>query len=579
MATWTFNRPAISFSAQDDVDGAIESAALPNSPGGFAAPVSAVSIASTASAVDVVPGANSDSYGVSVRIMSGATVLAAADSGGGYVQVTASAPSGSYPQAFAISSFPYVLTTATQAQWDAATIVYQQQYSKAGGPDRDYITVAAGTNDITVTYTAASAPSLTLPTEVSITTTTATVGCTTNTADGDLYWFVSTSATAPTATDLKAGTGAFNGQFGSQANPGVGTETFSVSGLDQSGTYYTYFVHNNAVGDSNILESGSWLTHSSITADDLGSTSSVSTPTFSQVHILSSVNLASTSTISTPTIVQDHAILASDIVSASSISVPTLSITIGLFADNIQSSSEAVTTTLAQEHNLLANGLQSTSALSVPTISQEHVILTSGLSSTSVTSNPTISGEHALTVSGLQSVSQVSTPTLETAAGIFTLFADDIQSTSAVGTPALSETIKYLTPMADDSVGNWTTNTGSASNLYQQIDEILVNDTDYIRSEPAPSASAVRFTLSDGSTTPVVEEDQRVRYRYGKDVDDGTPLNLTVRLIEGASTVRATWVHSDISPALLTANQVLTEPQKASITDYNNLYIEFEATI
>ena len=98
---------------------------------------------------------------------------------------------------------------------------------------------------------------LSLPTEVSITDTTATVGCTTTSLIGTLYYFISTSATPPSAADLKAGTGSVD--FGNDAtitNP----QTFGATGLSASTTYYTYFIQNDGSDDSNLLESGSWAT-------------------------------------------------------------------------------------------------------------------------------------------------------------------------------------------------------------------------------------------------------------------------------------------------------------------------------
>lgn len=111
---------------------------------------------------------------------------------------------------------------------------------------------------LSITTAAPAGPVLTLPTEANIGQTTVTVGCTTDTAAGTLYYYISTSATPPTAANLKAGTGAV--KFGNVTTPGVGTETFNVTGLNNNTTYYTYFIQNDGANDSNILESGSWST-------------------------------------------------------------------------------------------------------------------------------------------------------------------------------------------------------------------------------------------------------------------------------------------------------------------------------
>ncbi len=104
-------------------------------------------------------------------------------------------------------------------------------------------------------------PVLTLPTEASITDTTVTVGCTTTSLLGTLYYFISTSASAPSISDLKDGTGSVKfGNDTSITNP----QTFAVTGLTASTTYFTYFIQNDGVADSNILESGSWATTSGL---------------------------------------------------------------------------------------------------------------------------------------------------------------------------------------------------------------------------------------------------------------------------------------------------------------------------
>lgn len=104
-------------------------------------------------------------------------------------------------------------------------------------------------------------PILSVPTEASITDTTVTVGCSTTSLLGTLYYYISTSATPPSASDLKDGTGAVKfGNDTSITNP----QTFGVTGLSASTTYYTYFIQNDGLADSNLLESGNWATTSGL---------------------------------------------------------------------------------------------------------------------------------------------------------------------------------------------------------------------------------------------------------------------------------------------------------------------------
>jgi hypothetical protein len=409
---------------------------------------------------------------------------------------------------------------------------------------------------ITVDYTAAAVPILTLPTEADITGTTATVGCTTDTAAGTLYWFVSETATPPTAANLKAGTGAYSSQFGSQLSPGIGTETFPVTSLTQGDDYYTYFLHTNATGDSIILESGVWYAQSVITADDLQSASQVSTPLSRGTNILLADDLQSASQVSTPLSRGTNILLAEDLQSASQVSTPVAVVVVPMLAEDLQSASQVSKPVLFEDtiNELLAEDLQSASQVSKPVLFEDTI--------------------NELLAEDLQSASQVSTPE---AGQIHVLTADDLQSASQLSSPSAAENIEQLVPDADTSIGSWTTHTGSTSNLYQQIDELQFNDTDYIRSELDPATSAAKFALSDPATTINAVDVQRVKYRYGKDVSDSQQIDLTVRLIQGASTVIATWSHTNIPVTVTPANQVLTGPQKSSITNHNDLFIEFEA--
>ena len=76
------------------------------------------------------------------------------------------------------------------------------------------------------------------PTITAITQTTATIGCTTDTSGGTLYWTVTESATA-TAADIKAGTGVDSGNF---VPGGTGPQTVGATGLTADTAYYHHWV-------------------------------------------------------------------------------------------------------------------------------------------------------------------------------------------------------------------------------------------------------------------------------------------------------------------------------------------------
>ena len=97
--------------------------------------------------------------------------------------------------------------------------------------------------------------------------TTATVGATTNEANGTMYAVVTTSATPPSVTQIQAGndnTGAAAKWAGSVAVTTVGAKTFSATGLTASTAYYGHTQQKDAAGNnSTVLTSSSFTTASS----------------------------------------------------------------------------------------------------------------------------------------------------------------------------------------------------------------------------------------------------------------------------------------------------------------------------
>lgn len=125
--------------------------------------------------------------------------------------------------------------------------------------------VATGlTTDLPMSFTVTApadvtAPILSSPTGAQTGTTTATLGVTTDEANGTLYSFVSTSATPPSAATLKAGTGAVFAN--SQTITTTGAKTASATGLTASTAYYVHWLHRDAAGnDSGIVSSASFTT-------------------------------------------------------------------------------------------------------------------------------------------------------------------------------------------------------------------------------------------------------------------------------------------------------------------------------
>jgi hypothetical protein len=129
----------------------------------------------------------------------------------------------------------------------------------------------------------------------------------------------------------------------------------------------------------------------------------------------------------------------------------------------------------------------------------------------------------------------------------------------------------YLRPDADSIDGGWTNELGGTS-LFASIDETVASDTDYIQSSANPVADIAKISLSNPASA--VASPVKVRYRYHR--VSSPAANLTVRLLQGATQITS-WSHVGISTSFVTTEQTLTAPEFASITDFNDLYIEFTA--
>jgi hypothetical protein len=156
----------------------------------------------------------------------------------------------------------------------------------------------------------------------------------------------------------------------------------------------------------------------------------------------------------------------------------------------------------------------------------------------------------------------------------------DLQSRRALeasgGVLPYSALLLYLAPrqfavaISDSSIGNWTTEANSSSNLYASIDETVPDNTDYIRSGLVPSSDVAVFALTSLSTP--LSGPQYLRYRYGKDVAGGQ-VNLTVELLESGVSIQ-TWTHTNIAAGFLD----VTQPISVSITNYGALSVRLTAT-
>lgn len=155
---------------------------------------------------------------------------------------------------FAISGGNLV-TGSTATDYETATshsITIRETLAGATNTPRDT------TLTVTVTDVDEIAPTLSSPADAANGATGATLSVSTNEANGTLYWYVSTSGTAPSAANLKSGSGA--AAFGNQAVSATGTQNVSTSGLTASTAYYAHFLHRDAAGNDSSIASADGFT-------------------------------------------------------------------------------------------------------------------------------------------------------------------------------------------------------------------------------------------------------------------------------------------------------------------------------
>lgn len=95
------------------------------------------------------------------------------------------------------------------------------------------------------------------------------VGVTTDIGAGTLYWVLTTSATPPSAAQVKAGqdhTGSAAAAADDQSVSGSGAQSATATGLSSNTAYYAYFVQDNGA-DSNVAAAAVFTTLTTGTSD------------------------------------------------------------------------------------------------------------------------------------------------------------------------------------------------------------------------------------------------------------------------------------------------------------------------
>lgn len=108
-----------------------------------------------------------------------------------------------------------------------------------------------------------TAPVLTSPFALPLGDTSAFIGVTTDDATGTMYQVLTTSATPPSAAQVKAGqdhTGAAAAFAFSRAVTSTGSKSETATGLSSNTAYYTYFMHEDAAANQSNVSAATVLT-------------------------------------------------------------------------------------------------------------------------------------------------------------------------------------------------------------------------------------------------------------------------------------------------------------------------------
>lgn len=151
----------------------------------------------------------------------------------------------------------------------AASTVYYMHYVHVDAALN--ISTRVSSTSFTTSAADSTPPTLSAPSGTQTGATTATLSVSTNENNGVMYAVVTTSATPPTAAQIRAGQNNAGTAAAWASNPSnnqtinsTGTKTFGATGLLPSTTYYAYFHHRDASGnDSTVAAASSFTTAAS----------------------------------------------------------------------------------------------------------------------------------------------------------------------------------------------------------------------------------------------------------------------------------------------------------------------------
>lgn len=141
--------------------------------------------------------------------------------------------------------------------------------------------------------------------------------------------------------------------------------------------------------------------------------------------------------------------------------------------------------------------------------------------------------------------------------------------------------VQLARPSTDTTRDNWEEDDGTTTNIWDQIDEVIADDADFIRTQLTPT-NDVYVTKLTSLEDPISATGHTVRYRYGKDAAGGDRIDLTIELRQGyvdegtqGTLIATVATLTDIAVAWNAGTYTLSAGEANAISDYTNLYLRF----
>jgi hypothetical protein len=139
---------------------------------------------------------------------------------------------------------------------------------------------------------------------------------------------------------------------------------------------------------------------------------------------------------------------------------------------------------------------------------------------------------------------------------------------------------QFARPSVDTLNDNWQEDDGGTTDIFDQIDESVADNADFIRTQLTPT-SDVYVTKLTTVEDPLLSTGHVVRYRYAKNAAGGDAIDLIVQLRQGyvnegtPGTLIASASHSGISETFTDGTINLSGAEADAITNYADLYLRF----